>query len=553
MLKKFVIGFVALVVVVGATAFFNRKAVILYLVTHTGRVDVAPNREIAWDKGPDQPSTPAGERPPNIVMILADDLGINDISTFGGGVAGGLVPTPNIDRLAARGAIFNQAYSGTGTCAPSRAMLMTGRYPTRTGFEFTPTPGGMGRIVSMFGNDMNKDMPPIVWNREADETAIPFEEQGLPGDEVAIAELLKQVGYHTVHIGKWHLGRSEESRPTSQGFDESLLMASGLYLPADDPDAVNAKLDFDPIDKFLWARMQYAASFNNSEWFEPGGYLTDYWTDEADKVIEANRNRPFFLYLAHWGVHSPLQATREDYDAVGDIQPERLRVYAAMVRALDRSVGEIMDKLEEEGLADNTVIVFTSDNGGAGYIGLPEVNAPYRGWKITLFEGGIRVPMFVSWPDHIVPGTKVETPVAHVDLMPTLAAIAGAALPAGVEIDGEDLIPEATGSGVIQRSDDAIYWSSGYYRVVRAGDWKLQVNGRQQMSWLFNLAEDPTEQTNLAEACPDKLAELQALIDAHWAGAREPLYPYSVESPILIDKTAVDPYEPGDEYIYWPN
>jgi len=553
MWKKLLIGIIAVLLVAGAGAWLNRKAIILYLVTHATTEEVAPNREIVWDSGTATALAAEGEQPPNIVFILADDLGINDISTFGGGVAGGLVPTPNIDRLAARGAIFSQAYSGTGTCAPSRAMLMTGRYPTRTGFEFTPTPGGMGRIVSMFGNDMDTGQPPIVWNKTADESAVPFEEQGLPGEEMTVAELLQDAGYHTVHIGKWHLGRSEESRPTSQGFDESLLMASGLYMPADDPDVVNAKLDFDPIDKFLWARMQYAASFNNSDWFEPGGYLTDYWTDEAKKVIEANRDRPFFLYLAHWGVHTPLQATKEDYDAVGDIQPERLRVYAGMIRALDRSVGEIMDKLEEEGLADNTVIVFSSDNGGAGYIGLPEVNAPYRGWKITLFEGGIRVPMFLSWPGHIAAGARIDSPVAHVDLMPTLAAIAGAALPAGVTIDGQNLLPAATGTGEVQRPNDAIYWSSGYYRVVRAGDWKLQVNGRQERAWLYNLADDPAEQKNLAEARPDKLTELQALIDAHWAGARDPLYPYSIESPILIDKTAADKFEPGDDYVYWPN
>ena len=553
MWKKILTALAILLAVLAIAGWFSKKAVILYLVTHSGRVDVAANREISWEQGPALPQVDNADRPPNIIFIVADDLGINDISTFGGGVAGGLVPTPNIDRLAARGAIFNQAYSGTGTCAPSRAMLMTGRYPTRTGFEFTPTPDGMGRVVSLFGNDMNTGLPPIEWNRSADESAIPFAEQGLPGEEVTIAEMLQAGGYHTVHIGKWHLGRSEASRPTAQGFDESLLMASGLYLPADDPDVVNARLDFDPIDTFLWARMQYAASYNNSDWFEPGGYLTDYWTEEAGKVIEANRNRPFFLYLAHWGVHTPLQATREDYDAVGDIQPERLRVYAAMIRALDRSVGKLMARLEEEGIADNTVIVFTSDNGGAGYIGLPEVNAPYRGWKITLFEGGIRVPMFVSWPGRIPAGMQFDTPVAHVDLMPTLAAMAGAPLPEGIAIDGQNLLPVATETGVLSRPDDAIYWSSGYYRVVRAGDWKLQVNGRQERAWLFDLSEDPTEQRNLAGERPDKLAELQALIDAHWGEGRDPLYPYSVESPIMTDKTAADPYEPGDEYIYWPN
>jgi arylsulfatase A-like enzyme len=554
MLKKLVLGALAIVVVAGGVAFLNKKAIILFVATQTGRTDVAPNRAIDWDQGPAVASETAAERPPNIIFILVDDLGINDLSTFGGGVAGGRVPTPNIDKLAADGALFTQAYAGNGTCAPSRAMLMTGRYPTRTGFEFTPTPPGMGKIVSMFANDMDRGaLPPVDYNRDGADDAVPFAEMGLPGKEVTIAEVLKDKGYHTIHIGKWHLGRSAESNPNAQGFDESLLMASGLFLPEDDPDVVNAKLDFDPIDKFLWARMQFAASFNMGDWFEPGSYLTDYWTDESLKVIEANKNRPFFLYLAHWGVHTPLQATKEDYEAVGDIEPERLRVYAAMLHALDRSVGDITAKLEEEGLSDNTIIVFSSDNGGAGYIGLPEINQPYRGWKITLFEGGIRVPMFLKWPARIAAGTQVDTPVAHIDVMPTLAAAAGAALPEGVEIDGRDMLPVATGTGTISHPDDALFWQSGYYHVVRAGDWKLQVDGRQKKSWLFDLANDPTEQTNLAETRADKLAELQGLLDKHHAGAVAPLYPYTIESPIAIDKTEADRVEPGDEYVWWPN
>lgn len=554
MLKKLVLGALAIVVVAGGLAFLNKKAIILYVATHTGRTDVAPNRAINWAQGPDVASETAAERPPNIIFILVDDLGINDLSTFGGGVAGGRVPTPNIDKLAADGALFTQAYAGNGTCAPSRAMLMTGRYPTRTGFEFTPTPPGMGKIVSMFANDMDRGaLPPVDYNRDGAESAVSFQEMGLPGEEVTIAEVLKDEGYHTVHIGKWHLGRSAESNPNAQGFDESLLMASGLFLPEDDPDVVNAKLDFDPIDTFLWARMQFAASFNSGDWFEPAGYLTDYWTAESLKVIEANRNRPFFLYLAHWGVHTPLQATTADYEAVGDIEPHRLRVYAAMLHALDRSVGEITAKLEEEGLADNTIIVFSSDNGGAGYIGLPEVNAPYRGWKITLFEGGIRVPMFLKWPARIAAGTQVDSPVAHIDVMPTLAAAAGAALPDGVEIDGRDMLPVATGTGTISHPDDALFWQSGYYHVVRAGSWKLQVDGRQKKNWLFDLANDPTEQTNLVETRADKLAELQGLLDKHHAGAVAPLYPYTIESPVAVDKTAADLVAPGDEYVWWPN
>ena len=464
------------------------------------------------------------------------------------------MPTPNIDKLAADGANFTQAYSGTGTCAPSRAMLLTGRYPTRTGFEFTPTPEGMGRVISTIANGQDRGaLPGLDFNRGADEARIPYDDMGLPGAEVTIAELLQENDYHTVHIGKWHLGRNEESRPTAQGFDESLLMHSLLYLPEDDPGIVNAKLDFDPIDQFLWAQGQYAASFNMGEPFEPGGYLTDWWTEESLNVIEANKHHPFFLYLAHWGVHTPLQATKEDYDAVGDIQPHRLRVYAAMLRALDRSVGQVVQKLEEEGLADNTIIVLSSDNGGAGYIGLPEVNAPYRGWKITLFEGGIRVPMFVKWPGKIAPGTKVDTPVAHIDLMPTLAAAAGASLPDDLIVDGQDLLPVATGIGDLTRPNDAIFWQSGYYRVVRAGDWKLQTDGRQNKSWLFDLAADPTEQNNLADARPDKLAELQALLDAHQAASVGPLYAYTLESPQPIDITGADKAAKDDEYVWVPN
>lgn len=561
MWKRILIGALVVIVAGGGLAWLNRKEIILYAIGNLGKLEVGENRPVEWVQGPAQASAPPSERPPNIVFILADDLGINDISTFGGGVAGGRVPTPNIDRLAAQGAVFTQAYSGTGTCAPSRAMLMTGRYPTRTGFEFTPTPDGMGQIISMFAKDMMEEshLPPVTHNTDAEENRPTFRDMGLPTEEVTIAEVLKTSGYHTVHIGKWHLGRSGPFRAVSQGFDESLLMASGLFLPEDSPNTVNAKLPFDPIDKFLWARMQFAADYDRAgepiaeELFEPASYLTDYYTDEALKVIDANKNRPFFLYLAHWGVHTPLQATKEDYEAVGDMEPHRLRVYAAMVRSIDRSVGRVMEKLEAEGLADNTIIVFSSDNGGAGYVGLPEVNNPYRGWKITLFEGGIRVPMFVKWPARIAPGTTIDTPVAHIDVMPTLAAAAGAPLPQGVVIDGQNMLPPATGEGSITRPNDAIFWSSGFYKVVRAGDWKLQMNGRQNKSWLFNLAEDPTEQTNLADSRPEKRAELEALIAAHWADAREPLYQHTIESPIRIDRTNADPVGANDEYVIWPN
>ena len=557
MWKKFAIGGVAVFVVLLMTLWINRTPILIHLILNraaSSQFEVAANRPIEWDQGPEVAEAPISERPPNIVLIVLDDFGFNDMSLFGGGVAGGRVKTPNIDKLARDGALYTQGYAGTGTCAPSRAMLMTGRYPTRTGFHYTPTPPGFGFAVKTMMNTLDLEpLPLFELNPEFDEGALPFESQGLPTEEITIAELLQEQDYHTVHIGKWHLGRGPGFMPNEQGFDESLLMYSGMYLKEGDPNLVDAILDFDPIDRALRSSLQYAASFNGGEPFEPGGYLTDWWTDESLKVVEANKNRPFFLYMAHWAPHSPLQATKEDFEAVGDIEPHRERVYAAMIRSVDRSIGELMEKLEEEGLADNTIVALTSDNGAPSYIGLPDLNSPYRGWKVTLFEGGIHVPMFVKWPERIEPGTVVDTPVAHIDLFPTFAQAVGAPLPEDRMIDGQDIMVEATGEGLIQRPNDALYWQSGNYMAVRSGGWKLQVDRIQGKTWLFNLAEDPTEQVNLADTHAVKVAQLEKLIDDHQATAVPPLYTHQVVGTVPIDKTILDKYDETDEYIRWPN
>ncbi|MBM4203368.1 MAG: sulfatase [Gammaproteobacteria bacterium] len=556
-MKKLFAGLGVLLVAVAALAWSFRTDLLLAFIHRSSEIEVAAFRPVPWQTGPQmaQEVAPASgpDKRPNIIFILADDLGINDIQTFGGDVANSRVPTPGIGRLAKGGVTFTQAYAGNATCAPSRAMLMTGRYPTRHGFEFTPTPPGMSNAVSLMGNEMDTGLPPIDYNDEVRAGIPEYNDQGLPGSEVTIAEVLKASGYHTAHIGKWHLGLGSEYGPNAQGFDESLLMSNGLHLPEDDAHVVNAALEFDPIDRFLWARMRFAAQYNEGELFAPGGYLTDWWTDEAINVIRNNRNRPFFLYLAHWAVHTPLQATKDDFDAVGDIEPHRLRVYAAMVRALDRSVGRIMAELDTLGLTDNSLVVFSSDNGGAGYIGIPDVNAPYRGWKMTFFEGGIRAPLLLHWPAAIAAGQAVDSPVAHIDLMPTFAAAAGTTPPSDRIIDGVNLVPAATGTGPVIRPNDALFWQSGYYQAVRRGDWKLQVDGREGKKWLFNLAEDPTEQTNLAAEEHRMTAELTTLLERHQAGRTPPRYPFTVESPTPIDKTRAEKVEPGDEYIWWPN
>ena len=540
-MKKILAIMIALIVLTASIGWSFRVEILLGVIEYRfSSIEVSEPRDIPWKQGPSASTTTSLERPPNIILIVADDLGYNDISTFGGGI----VQTPSIDRLAKEGAVFNQSYSGASTCAPSRAMMMTGRYPTRTGFEFTPTPAGMGKAVSFISGGMDNNLPPGFYDEEMEANQPPYQLKGLPPEEITIAETLKDSGYYTAHIGKWHLGNDNGMAPHEQGFDDSLLMTSGLYLPEDDLNVVNAKIPFDPIDKFLWKAMTYSNSFNSGDGnrFKPKGYLTDYWTDESINVIKANKNRPFFLYLAHWGPHTPLQATREDYEAVGDIRPHRKRVYAAMVRAIDRSVGRVLDTLDQEGLADNTLVMFTSDNGGAGYIGIPEVNQPFRGWKITMFEGGLRVPMMIKWPSKITAGTVVDTPVAHIDVMPTLAA-AAATQSKAAEIDGVNLLPLVTSQGDQSWDRETLFWQNGHYQVVRHGDWKLQVNDRPTdglQHWLFDLAKDPTEQNNLATVRQDKVNELNALLVDHQANAVTTLYPATTQMPVMVDKTLAE-------------
>jgi arylsulfatase A-like enzyme len=512
---------------------------------------VGPPREVAWQAGPAEPAAPPDARPPNVVVILADDLGWNDLSFRGGGLGGGQVKTPRIDSIAQAGVSFTNGYAANATCAPSRAAILTGRYPTRSGYEFTPAGVPFMRAVALFNRN---EKPPPIYHDEVAEHYPPREEQGLPPGEVTLAELLAERGYHTLHFGKWHLGEVEKFRPEAQGFDESLGFYAGasLYLPEDAPDAVNSKQDFDPIDRFLWANLPFMVRYNGGEPFAPAAYVTDYLADEAVKAIAANRNRPFFLYLAFNAPHTPLQALRSDYDALPGIASHTERVYGAMMLSLDRAVGRVLDALAAHGLEENTLVFFTSDNGGANYVGLPDLNAPYRGWKLTFFEGGVHVPFFVKWPKALPRGVENAAPVAGIDVFATAAAAAGAALPEGRVIDGVDLVPFATGakSG---RPHDALFWRSGHYRVVRAGDWKLQLSERPKQAWLFDLANDPTERTNLAEREPARVAELTALLDAHDATQSPPLWPSLLEAAVRIDPPLGVAPRPDDEYVYWAN
>ena len=559
-MKKLMIWLGVLVLVVaGALGFaVTHKEAIFMAIAHSQLPKIAPNHPVTWAEGPE--IAPTVDRPPNVIVILADDMGFNDITFNGGGIADGAVPTPNIDSIGHDGVSFANGYDGNATCAPSRATIMTGRYATRFGFEFTPAPVAFEKMVGTEGepdsivkptfyNDRLKSMPPGTTKGASAVNML-----AVPTSEIFIAKVLKQKGYHTLHFGKWHLGASAGARPEERGFDESLGFMSGasMYLPENDPNAENSKQPWDPIDRFLWPNLPYAVQFNGSPMFAPKGYMTDYLTDEAVKSIHANRNRPFFMYFTPNAIHTPLQATKADYDALPQIKDHRLRVYGAMVRNLDRNVGRLLQALKDAGLDKNTLVIFTSDNGGAGYIGLPNVNKPYRGFKSTFFEGGVHAPFFMRWPGVIKADSRYPYPVGHIDIFATATAAAGAKIPTDRVIDGVNLLPYLAGKAT-GRPHETLFWRSGQYEVVLDGDWKLQSNGARRKVWLFDLASDPTEQHDLSAAQPDRVKAMQALLAAQDAQSVKSLWPSLLQGPVFVDHPSGVPQKASDEYILWDN
>jgi arylsulfatase A-like enzyme len=362
------------------------------------------------------------------------------------------------------------------------------------------------------------------------------------------------MGYHWVALGKWHLGASDGMKPNDQGFDEFLgfLPGGGLFMEVDDDQVVNSRQDFDPIDKFLWANLSYAVRFNDGERFKPDSHVTDYLSREAVKAIEANRNRPFFMYLAYNAPHTPLQAEKSDYDALSHIEGHTERTYAAMLRGLDRGIGQVLTALEVNGVADNTIVIFTSDNGGAGYVGLPDLNKPYRGWKITFFEGGIHTPYFIRWPDRIAADSQYDSAVAHIDVFPTVLAAAGIELPQDRKIDGVNLLDYALQNPQPQLSRP-LFWRTGGYKAVQQDGWKLQLQEQNGRTWLYNLNQDPTEQHNLSASHPQQLETLTDVLRDMDKQMVEPLWPSLVEVPIAVDYTVNNLPDTEFETIIWSN
>ncbi len=413
---------------------------------------------------------------PNFVFILIDDLGWADVGCFGSTY----YQTPNIDRLAAQGMRFTDAYAACAVCSPTRASIMTGKYPAR--LHLTDWIPGEPDI-------------PIHALRSPDWRKY------LPLEEVTLAEALKPAGYVCASIGKWHLG-GPQYYPEHQGFDLNVAGSSIGHPPS-----------------YFWP---YEAKANAVPGLKAGGhegeYLTDRLTDAAERFIEQNKDRPFFLYFAHYAVHVPLQAKPDlvaKYRARSPHGAQTNAVYAAMIESVDDSVGRILRKLDALDIARNTVVVFMSDNGGLW----PQAtsNAPLRAGKAYPYEGGMREALIIKWPGVTQPHSTCSVPVCSIDFFPTFLEMAGAKLPGPV--DGVSLVPLLKQSGSLQR--EALFWHYPHYwsrtRVrpygaVRAGDWKLIEFYEDMRVELYNLKDDLSETHDLAKDKPEKAAALRTLL-----------------------------------------
>ncbi len=418
---------------------------------------------------------------PNIVYILVDDMGYRDTGFSGNRT----IRTPNLDRLAAEGAILNCLY-GQPLCSPTRGALMTGRYPVHT---------GLYAVV----------FPRAPW--------------GLPLEERTLAEALREGGYETAMVGKWHLGESDERYlPTRRGFDHQYGSWFGM------------------VDYFTHKRGKFVDWHRDDKLVADDGYSTDLLAEEACRLIRGKSpDKPLFLYLAFNAVHTPLQATAEGEAAYPDLDGER-KTYAAMVTAMDAGVGKVVDALKETGLRDNTLIVFSSDNGGYEPGKIAD-NTPLRSGKSTIYEGGVRLNALVNWPGRVPAGSRVNEPIHVVDWFPTFTKLAGLRPKNGRRLDGEDVWDVIARGAPTPHEAILLSSSTGPYPgAIRMGDFKLLIGPselivakrpiqrpEEMVVELYNLATDVEERIDLATSNPGKVAEMRARFEQLTANAAKPL------------------------------
>ncbi len=418
---------------------------------------------------------PAAGKRPNVVIILSDDQGYGDVGCYGAPDA----LTPHLDALAASGVRLLDFYANAPMCSPTRAALLTGRYPYRCGVPF------------------------VVDSRPG--------KLGLAGDEITIAELARRQGYRTGLIGKWHLGSHRDSLPNNQGFDEFYGFHAGC-------------VDY-YSHRFYWGLGAGVPSFhdlwrNDREIDASGVYATDLITRESVRFLQERGDEPFLLVVSYNAPHYPMHAPEEYLQRFPqDMDPER-RMHLALCAAMDDGIGRIVETLDRKGLRDNTFVFFQSDNGATieDRAGLGGRNTPFRGFKFSLFEGGIRVPAIANWPGVLPAGETRSQPAASMDLFPTVAGLCGAGMPADRIIDGRDLWPMLAENA--PSPHERLCWKRYDQAAIREGDWKLVVNGIMALGeeyalqgsgkvFLSNLAEDAREARNLAAREPEIVERLQ--------------------------------------------
>jgi arylsulfatase A-like enzyme len=412
------------------------------------------------------PTLAAEPAKPNVLVILTDDVGYAEFGFQGSKD----IPTPNIDSIAKNGVRFTQGYVSGPYCSPTRAGLMTGRYQTRFGHEFNST----------------------------------ARHSGLPLTETTLAQRLKNLGYATCAVGKWHLGGGDEYRPMRRGFDEffGTLANTPFYHPTQFVDSRVSPEVREVEDDTFYTTVEY------------GRRVVDW--------LDTHKDGPWFVYLPFNAQHAPLQAPREYLDRFPNIADEKRRVFAAMMSAMDDAVGVVLDKIRKLGQEENTIIFFLSDNGGPTQ-STTSRNDPLRGFKATTWEGGVRVPFCIQWKGKLPAGMTYEHPIIQLDVVPTALAAAGVTADSAWKLDGVNLLPYLT-DGKSGRPHETLYWRFGSQRAIRHGDWKLVVaNGGSGEPELYNLADDIGEQTDLAPTQPEKARELQALWNRWNAEQAEPI------------------------------
>jgi len=461
---------------------------------------------------------------PNIILITVDDLGMADVSLYDEGD----ISTPNIDLLGEQGVVFENAYVTSPVCAPSRAALITGRYQHRFGFEFTMHERYLKNRLEYFGFKYFIDSDPWEpkWaGKVPGKDAI--HKQGLPVSEISLADVVKRIGYRTGIIGKWHLGWSEEKRPSAFGFDEQygFFMSHSLYSPEGTDGIVDQKIEGDWTDPYIWSgqRIGPCAIYRNYVEIEEKGYLTDRITDESFAFIKRHKEEPFFLWVSYNAPHTPLQAPKEYVKKFKHIKDPVKRVYRAMISKLDDEIGRFMAFLSDYNLEKNTLVFFISDNGGAEYT-LTTDNGLYEGGKNTEFEGGIKVPMIIRWPGTIAGGKRFEPMVSSMDVFPTALAAAAPEIEINRAIDGVNLLPflaETTG----KYPHDYLFWQRGISKVVRSNEWKLMINEKSGEKLLYNLLSNKYENPDEFAKFPGIVKELKLAYQQWMQIHREPLWP----------------------------